>query len=713
MRPYSSAIPALFLAPLCLATDFYVSPAGSDSNSGTSTLSAWKTIAKVNARAFAPGDRILFEGGQTFAGSLNFDASDAGTAANPITITSYGTGRATINGGTGSGLFAYNTGGFLITNLNFTGAGAGTNTKGGVEFYADVAGNVKFNHIYIDNVAASGFRHGIIIGAWNGTTGFNDVRVTNCESHHNQRSGLSTYAAALYGNSNVYVGHCSFHDNLGDSALAQPTGNGIVLGEVDGGTIERCVAYNNGIQSAPGQGPVGIWAYDSNNIVIQFNESYANRTSGTTDGGGFDLDIAMTNSVMQYNYSHDNDGAGYGLYQGSGVAAWNGNVVRYNVSQNDGRKNSYGAITVWTNGSIFSNCEIYGNTIYLAPSAAGSPRAIRFNSTSTGFHFRNNLILATGGLRLVEVPAGQTDVQFQGNDYYTYGGAFSISWNGTNYTSLSAFATATGQEKVAGTLVGKNVDPLLSNPGGGPTIGFPDLLETLTAYRLQSGSPVIDAGVNLMSLYGLSPGARDYYGNAVPQGAAFDIGAHESETSTPNQAPAITSATATPSGATAALSVTATDDRGEAGLVYTWSVVTAPTGAAVTFSANGTNAAKSATATFTKAGAYTLRVTATDAGGLSASADVPVTFTPAFTSVTVTPATASVKFGATQQFAAGALDQFNSPLTTQPSFAWSITGTNTITQTGLATGGTKTGTFTVTATSGGKSGTAKLTVTRK
>ena len=53
----------------------------------------------------------------------------------------------------------------------------------------------------------------------------------------------------------------------------------------------------------------------------------------------------MTNSVMQYNYSHDNDGAGYGLYQGSTSAPWSNNVVRYNISQNDGRKNGYGAIT--------------------------------------------------------------------------------------------------------------------------------------------------------------------------------------------------------------------------------------------------------------------------------------------------------------------------------------------------------------------------------
>jgi hypothetical protein len=45
---------------------------------------------------------------------------------------------------------------------------------------------------------------------------------------------------------------------------------------------------------------------------------------------------------------------------------------------------------------------------------------------------------------------------------------------------------------------------------------------------LQYGSPAINAGANLVSL-GLqtSMGTRDFFGNSIPQGGAFDIGAHE------------------------------------------------------------------------------------------------------------------------------------------------------------------------------------------
>nr|MBA2480366.1 hypothetical protein [Planctomycetota bacterium] len=102
------ALACSLLVAVAGAADFYVSASGSDSNAGTSAGTAWKTIAPVNARVFSSGDRIRFQGGQTFSGRLYFDAADAGTATNPITITSFGTGRATIDGGNGMAFYGYN-----------------------------------------------------------------------------------------------------------------------------------------------------------------------------------------------------------------------------------------------------------------------------------------------------------------------------------------------------------------------------------------------------------------------------------------------------------------------------------------------------------------------------------------------------------------------------------------------------------------------------
>ena len=52
---------------------YYVSPAGSDSNNGTSATSPWQTIAKVNSFAFPQGSTVSFQGGQTFTGCLTFN----------------------------------------------------------------------------------------------------------------------------------------------------------------------------------------------------------------------------------------------------------------------------------------------------------------------------------------------------------------------------------------------------------------------------------------------------------------------------------------------------------------------------------------------------------------------------------------------------------------------------------------------------------------
>jgi hypothetical protein len=73
------------------------------------------------------------------------------------------------------------------------------------------------------------------------------------------------------------------------------------------------------------------------------------------------------------------------------------------------------------------------------------------------------------------------------------------------------------------------------------------------------------------------------------------------------------------------LSVLGADDQGEASLTYTWSTVTQPDGVTPpTFSVNGTNAARDTTAQFSQGGDYLLRVTITDASGLSVTSDVAV-----------------------------------------------------------------------------------------
>ena len=85
---------------------------------------------------------------------------------------------------------------------------------------------------------------------------------------------------------------------------------------------------------------------------------------------------------------------------------------------------------------------------------------------------------------------------------------------------------------------------------------------------------------------------------------------------------------------------------------------------------------------------------------------------PVLTTITVSPASASVTTGGTQQFTATGLDQFGQPLSPQPTFSWSVSGGGTISAAGLFTAGsTAGGPFTVTASSGSVNGTASVTVT--
>ena len=505
----------------------------------------------LNTRDFNPGDSIFLKGGMTFNGNLFFDADDTGTDAmgdliKPITLTSFGTGRATINAGNSFGVFAQNNGGFSISNLNFTGSGVAadgttTNTQSGLFFFNDAPGNLKQNHIRLDELDVSGFGdRGVLIGGFNGSSGYNDVQITNVVAHDNRQSGIETFGFADNTGfvndalTNVVVRDSQAFNNVGNPNRGGNTGNGIVLGGVDGALVERNLAFNNGQNNITADGPIGIWTYNSNNVTIQQNESYANKTAGG-DGGGFDLDQNVTNSVLQYNYSHDNDGAGYLIFSGQGTSGTVGNVVRYNISENDGRDTGSTAASGITIGNKVSDLEVYGNTIFISERGSGTGSGgiaaiefLTFGSDPDDILLANNIFITEDGTRLVIKPSNATgDITFAGNDYFSSGDTFRIVWNGTTYNSLAAWRNATGQETLGGTATGFQVDPMLMDPGNGGTIGDPDALATLTAYMLENDSPLIDGGLDLFTLFGIDPGDRDFFGTPIPQGDALDVGAHE------------------------------------------------------------------------------------------------------------------------------------------------------------------------------------------
>lgn len=103
MQFLSRTLVSLLIAALmpagAAAVTYHVSPAGSDSNNGTSPGTAWRTISRVLQVIYSlqPGDQILFERGGTYRGELIMPNS--GNSSNPITVGAYGTGAAPVISG--------------------------------------------------------------------------------------------------------------------------------------------------------------------------------------------------------------------------------------------------------------------------------------------------------------------------------------------------------------------------------------------------------------------------------------------------------------------------------------------------------------------------------------------------------------------------------------------------------------------------------------
>lgn len=510
------------------SVSYYVSPSGNNSNSGTAQNSPWQTIDKVNSINLNPGDKVLFEGGKEFKGSIKLDEKDGGTPELPVIISSYGKDRAIINSGKETGLYAANCAGIEVRNLEFKGSGIKAENGGtGVSFYLDKA-DTKLSHIVIDNVQVSQYsKNGICIGSWNGNSGYQKVRITNCEIFDIGSGGITTYGFFKlkkgWCHEDVIVRNCKVYRVPGSGSTKSHSGSGIVLGQVDGGLIEYCEAYECGRNNICKKGgPVGIWAWDCNDITIQYCESHHNR-SQTLDGGGFDLDGGVTNSVMQYNYSHDNDGYGYLLCQFPDSRKMENNIVRYNISENDGNGKSSAGILVCAgkNADPTENCMIYNNTIYIPATSKHPKTAFKVvGGNHSKIYFVNNIFQTKGPVTLIGHPTGK-GVTVTGNCFWPENRKVKIIWGKKTYTDFSKWQKETGQEKNI------LVDPKLVAPGKGGTIGKPQHLRKLKAYQLQSDSPVIDKGINLRKKFGWNPGKHDFWGNSISK--PNNIGAYEKQ----------------------------------------------------------------------------------------------------------------------------------------------------------------------------------------
>jgi hypothetical protein len=553
-NPGGSTAAAVAVGP---GATFYVSPSGNDSNDGTSPATAWQTVDKVNSMSYGSGYSVLFEGGQTFTGCLSFSGSNVQSSPDaPLTIGAYGTGAFTLNsncpgqatvttGARSAAVIVDGVNGFVLQDCVVS--AAGTETQYGVWLRNN--GPSAVDHIVVQRCDISGFYTSvpndssaeILITGYPGP-GLSHVSILDNVLHgangvtSPDDNGVTGWGNGKNITSVVYRGNTIY--NIGGHVipgLGTSGGNGIIANGVDGALIEYNIAHDNGANAATCGGPCGLWAYNANNVVIQYNEIYREQPVATTfppgacDWAAYDLDGMVTNSVVQYNYSHDNAGPAMLAYTTAGT--WGPNTFRFNVSENDNWSNNDGSGALALSGEAISYA--YNNTIFRSGTSGGACWSFGYSSTYSGGVLANNLCIngaASMGQTTWLTSDNSSDpsaVTMLNNAYFDPAGSSdSFSWlGGTTYATLAAFQAATGKE--ASSFVG---DPLAVDAGSGgtcmPAPSMPPGPQPCPAgYRLQPGSPLIGAGADLGAL-GIDAGTQNYFGASLPTSGPLNIGAY-------------------------------------------------------------------------------------------------------------------------------------------------------------------------------------------
>lgn len=140
----------------CSGTTYYVSTSGSDSNSGISTTSPWKTVARVVA--FEPnlrqGDCVLFQRGGVWFEQLSI-SNVHGSQSYPITFGNYGTGSLPVLDGGSARLYgivgASASGQAANSYVTIDGFEVRNATRGGIIFSYLVQPGIAIQNNYVHN----------------------------------------------------------------------------------------------------------------------------------------------------------------------------------------------------------------------------------------------------------------------------------------------------------------------------------------------------------------------------------------------------------------------------------------------------------------------------------------------------------------------------------------------------------------------------------
>lgn len=359
-------------------TTYYVdSTIGDDSNSGTSPETPWKTLDKVTATTFLPGDTILLKSGSIWNGEWLWPKG-SGTADAPIKIDKYGGDALPVINGMGidrgmnysGAVHLRNQEYWEIRNLEVTNDddfdvdidlsrpqgdnswSSQAETRNGILIIAD--GDLLnddddgiFDHIYIENcyvhdvdgpndwndTFTGGIIYNVVGTKIRPNTSFRDIRIAYNTIRKVDLLGITGFvqmAKSGYQDDvdtynlwmeDIYIGHNYIED------VAQ---GGIDLCDARNAVVEYNVV-DGFLKRYPNFRPtVALYPWKCENSVLQYNEVY-NGPSTNADGSPYDMDSALKNVVYQFNYSHNNP-CGWMLYMGRNT----NDIIRYNISDDGG-----------------------------------------------------------------------------------------------------------------------------------------------------------------------------------------------------------------------------------------------------------------------------------------------------------------------------------------------------------------------------------------
>ncbi len=468
------------------AATYYVdSEDGDDAHNGSSQTEAWKSLAPLNAHIFQPGDQLLFKAGSHFSGQLQPQGSGAAVDGKklPITIGKFGDGPLPRIDGEGKfpdTLLLRNVEFWEVSDLELT--NLGTNrapARTGVHVVTDGFGtmrHIQLRNLFVHDVNGDLRKEQEGCGIFFESRGrnpsrFEDLLIENCHVVRTDRNGICQRNGSHTRSLRVVVRGNRLEDIGGDGIKLWGSNGGIIESNVIHGGRMRCDDY-----------AAGIWPFDCDDTVIQFNE--VSGMKGTKDGQGFDSDYLCRRSLFQYNYSHDNEG-GFILICAPGRSYNEDTVIRYNISQNDG-VNSARVFHI----SGAKNTRVYNNTIYVGPKQH-LPLMI-FNDWDGGSardtFFYNNIFYVDGRVTYDWGKSQRT--VFENN----------VFW-GTHAQLPSDASASTNQ-------------PALVNAGSGGN-GF----DSLAGYQLRDASACAPGRIVPDN------GGRDFFGKLVPADRPPCIGA--------------------------------------------------------------------------------------------------------------------------------------------------------------------------------------------